>query len=133
MPAVARALTTLHRRYRDAADQVGALVGVEGPIAHAEPHDEIRDFFGRRHNHVAELDAAAEELAREEDIAPGAAAPALVDRLQRRHGVRVVDAPSSGAVDPRAYDPAGRTLRLDPLPTPGRRAFQAAIQLAALE
>ncbi|UGQ11707.1 short-chain fatty acyl-CoA regulator family protein [Yinghuangia sp. ASG 101] len=136
-PDAARALVALHRRYREAADRAAVLAGHPDTLDLAEPHDEVRDFFAARRNHIAELDDAAEELAEAAGIAPGASEEALIARLGEHHGVRVVTAPHgrAGSVseDPRRYDPGSATLHLAAHLTPGQRAFQQAVQLAALE
>lgn len=136
-PDAARALVALHRRYREAADRAAVLAGDPETLGLAEPHDEVRDFFAARRNHIAELDTAAEALAEAADIVPGTAEKALAARLTDRHGVRVAVTPPHGRTiatqDPRRYDPATRTLHLAGHLTPGQRAFQQAVQLAALE
>lgn len=43
-PTVARAVLTLHRRYRALADQLAAATG-PGSDATLSPHEEVRDFF----------------------------------------------------------------------------------------
>ncbi len=65
---------------------------------------------------------------------PGAAGQGLAQRLQERHGVRVVKGgmqAESGAH--RVYDHASRTLQLSPALEPGQAAFQMATQIAFLE
>ncbi|NJP66236.1 short-chain fatty acyl-CoA regulator family protein [Streptomyces spiramenti] len=142
-PALARALVTLHRRYRDAAEQAAALADrsgtpAPGPTA-AEPHDQVRDFFYAHHNHFAALDAAAERQAADLAPCPGRAPDVVDAHLAQRHGVRVVttappaDGPPGGPVDARRYDPESRVLHLSPWLTDGQRAFQLATQLGLLE
>ncbi|MFI9271245.1 short-chain fatty acyl-CoA regulator family protein [Kitasatospora sp. NPDC052896] len=135
-PAVARALVAVHRRYRDAVERAVTLAGPgESTGLPAEPHDEVRDFFYEHHNHIAELDTAAEDDAAALGIVPARAADALEHRLASRHGIRVVATapPGPAAGDVRRYDPAARLLHLSPWLTDGRRAFQLATQLAVLE
>ncbi|MEU9320212.1 short-chain fatty acyl-CoA regulator family protein [Streptomyces sp. NPDC048295] len=135
-PEVVRALVTLHRRYRDAAEQAAALATAESgtsPLPPGEPHDQVRDFFYAHHNHFEPLDTAAEQLAEELRLQPGRAADALAARLAGRHGITVVQAAPERLADVRRYDPERRLLFLSPWLTDGRRAFQLATQLALLE
>lgn len=139
MPAVARAIGGLHQRYRDALDQahsasvrMGDDRGDDRGGAPSAPavHEEVRDFFYGRRNHIADLDLAAEALA--EGLTPGLMAAGLAERLQRRHGVTVsLEARADPAT--RRYDAQGRTLRLSSRLSEGQRAFQLATQLAFLE
>ncbi|MGW8327177.1 short-chain fatty acyl-CoA regulator family protein [Streptomyces sp. NPDC055897] len=138
-PDVARALVALHRRYRDAAEQVAALASAsaDGPAATlppAEPHDEVRDFFYAHHNHIESLDTTAERAAR--DWGLGSTRPAteaLRRRLAEHHRVTVLDAAPERSADARRFDPTSRLLFLSPWLTEGQQAFQLATQLALLE
>lgn len=142
MPAVGRALVSIHRRYHRALQQAAALASRLGddrqghaPVIAATPFEEVRDFFYARHNHIAELDDAAERIALDAGLPIGAMAAAISDRLQREHGVRVM---MSGAEEvtgevQRSYDPDSRVLRLSPHLGAGQTAFQVATQLAFLE
>ncbi|WP_407560554.1 short-chain fatty acyl-CoA regulator family protein [Streptomyces sp. 184] len=148
-PEVARALVTLHRRYRDAAEQAAALAapGPHGtplpygtplphggaPLPPGEPHDEVRDFFYAHHNHFEALDTEAEHTAAATGSGPGRAAGPLAARLAERHGVRVVHAARGRAADARRFDAASGLLFLSPWLSEGQRAFQLATQLALLE
>lgn len=138
-PDVARAFVALHRRYRDAAEQVAALAtaSADSPgtgLLPAEPHDEVRDFFYAHHNHIASLDGVAERAA--QDWGLGADLPAsdvLRRRLDEVHRVTVVQATPDRAADARRFDAASRLLFLSPWLTEGQRAFQLATQIALLE
>jgi predicted transcriptional regulator/transcriptional regulator with XRE-family HTH domain len=137
MPAVARAIGGLHQRYRDALDQVHAAavrVGDDRGDTPSAPavHEEVRDYFYARRNHIAALDLAAETLAEEDRLTPGAMASALADRLVRRHGVSV-RLESSADLGARRYDAETRVLRLSRRLSDGQQAFQLATQLAFLE
>ncbi|MFL1380766.1 MULTISPECIES: short-chain fatty acyl-CoA regulator family protein [unclassified Nocardiopsis] len=133
MPGVARALLDLHRRYRDASAQAAALAEGRGAAADAAPmaYEQVRDFFYERHNYVGELDERAEELARQEGVAPGRAREALARLLSERHGVRVET--RDGGDRRRSYDAERRVLTLASRLRPGQRAFQMATQFAFLE
>lgn len=137
MPAVARAIGGLHERYRNALDQAhGALVRLgddrselPGPPA---PHEEVRDLFYARRNHIADLDVAAEALADEVRLAPGATGAALAQRLQDRHGV-TVRLEDDGPLAVRRFEPREGILRLSRRLSDGQQAFQLATQIAFLE
>jgi predicted transcriptional regulator/transcriptional regulator with XRE-family HTH domain len=142
MPAVGRALVTLHRRYRDAMEQCEQLAAHLGddwrdyaarqPLA---PYEEVRDFFYTRHNHIPELDEAAEGIFRQSGLRMGDMVADLVTRLQQRHGVRVLleSTGDAGLDTHRHYDAKARLLRISPHLRPGQQAFQMATQIAFLE
>ncbi|MGQ4513154.1 short-chain fatty acyl-CoA regulator family protein [Streptomyces sp. DW26H14] len=139
-PEVARALVTLHRRYRDAVAQAAALGTADRDTADgsaallsAEPHDDVRDFFYAHHNHFAPLDAAAEQLAGEMELRPGQIAGPLAARLSLRHSLKVVQAAQGRSADARRLDRESGLLFLSPWLSDGQRAFQLATQLALLE
>jgi hypothetical protein len=138
-PSVARALIELRRRYRDTVAHTSALIGGQGWPAEEEalgamPHEQVRDFFYDRQNYIDGLDVAAEALARELEAAPGDLRAALVRRLEKGHGVRVVVGQGGdGGGELRRYDPDTRMLRLSGQLRPGQQAFQLATQLAFLE
>ncbi len=136
MPAAARLITGLHRRYRMALDQAHAAASRLGddradPPSAPAPYEEVRDFFYGRRNHVAALDEAAEALAREEGLAPRDSVGALAGRLAARHAVVVETASDDGPA--RRFDPKARRLVLSARLTEGQRAFQLAMQIAYLE
>ncbi|MBN9061999.1 MAG: Cro/Cl family transcriptional regulator [Rhizobiales bacterium 65-9] len=139
MPAIGRALVSIHRRYRNALDQASALAArlgddrLSGASALSTPFEEVRDFFYARHNHVADLDNAAERIAQE--LPHGAVANALAERLLARHGVRIriPETESASGTAQRDYDDRARMLWLSPVLSGAQRAFQMATQLAFLE
>ncbi len=142
MPAVARTLLALHQRHRQALERLDALGaqlgdGRSGVLAQAShqpmAYEEVRDFFFARHNHIAELDDAAERLAQAWGLQPGRADEGLVRRLQVAHGVHVVTAPELPGGAQRCYDPGSKVLQLALGLEAGQRAFQMATQLAFLE
>lgn len=160
MPAMAQALLRLHRRARDAEDRVTALAagledrGGESTSATLQPHDEVRDFFYARHNHMAVLDERAEALHGDlfsntntkvkrargahptaADRAPEALelASRLEARLARVHGVTTRSTTAQDGTL-RRFDPQRRLLTVvADAAEPGQRAFQLATQLAYLE
>jgi predicted transcriptional regulator/DNA-binding XRE family transcriptional regulator len=140
MPAVARAIVELHRRNRglnERADSFAARLGDGHKLASfALPgtHDEVRDYFNQRHNHIAELDEAAEAIFADSQLAIGDVATRLAQRLNTRHGVRLqIASADDSELSKRRYDAETRTLRLPDHLRPGQQAFQMAVQLVELE
>ncbi|GAA1956448.1 short-chain fatty acyl-CoA regulator family protein [Amycolatopsis minnesotensis] len=132
LPSVARTLVRLHRRYRDATESLATLLEGHGAETARQPHEEVRDYFYQRQNHVAELDEHAEGLAVELGLRPGEVRTALAARLADRHGIKV----TSDGLAPSAqhrFDPAEKVLRLAPGLRPGQAAFRMASELALLE
>ncbi|MFC0217449.1 short-chain fatty acyl-CoA regulator family protein [Pseudochelatococcus lubricantis] len=141
MPAVARAFIALHTRCRQMSEQSATLAARLGderadaasPFA---PFEEVREFMYERHNHIAELDVAAESLAVAAGLRPGNAADEIAALIARRHGVRVEIAVAQEGPErdmQRSYDPETRVLRLSSRLRAGQQAFQIATQLALLE
>ncbi len=145
MPALARTLIGLHGRYRRALerlDELSAPWGDErtqqgGVALPPMAYEEVRDYFFAHHNHLAELDDAAERCAQDWDLQPRHAEAVLLARLEQAHGVRVrVLAPgqavlAGGAL--RAFDAAAGMLYLSQQLETGQRSFHLATQLALLE
>lgn len=139
MPAVARAVIDLHRRARTATERAGTMLAALGDgqklpsFSLLGLHEEVRDYFNRRQNHVAELDEAAEAICRDGGFAYGDAAPRLAKRLSERHGVRVVVDDVGEGNDKFRYEARTRTLHLGDFLRPGQQAFQMGVLLAQLE
>lgn len=140
MPAVARSILELHRRARAANERAEGLLGALGDrqrlpsFSTLGQHEEVRDYLNRRHNHVAELDEAAEAIFADAGLIVGDAAPRLAKRLCDKHGVRVVaSGDADTGSDKHRFDAGSRTLRLADFLRPGQQAFQMAFQLALLE
>jgi hypothetical protein len=139
MPSIGRAFVALHRRCRDAserADTMAARLGDNWPAAAPlMAFEEVRDFFYARHNHIADLDQAAESLFAGAGLSIGSVNAGLAEHLARLHGVRVLldiaDEDKKGTQ--RLYDVVGKALHLSPHLRPGQQAFQMATQLAFLE
>lgn len=140
MPGIARSIIELHRRNRvvsERADALAARLGDSHKLASfALPgvHDEVRDYLNNRHNHIAELDEAAEDLFCNARLSVGEVAPRLMQRLQDRHGVQIVmaDGQTMGHKKQR-FNAKTHTLHLADYLLPGQQAFQMAVQLAMLE
>ena len=139
MPAVGRALVSLHRRGRELAERLdqlaagegGAAVSAGGVLPPPAPYEEVRDFFYARHNHIPTLDEAAEPLGERGWAQDGGVAQCLEEAL-RHCDVRVAlsDADDTGGGATRRYDPATKALYLARSLSRGQRAFQMATQLA---
>lgn len=163
-PGAAEAVIALYRRYRQTADHLATVTGPAGDAtvggghaggdrahlggssrepAAVVPHEEVRDFFYRRHNHIAELEEHAEELAATIGLRRGEVRRVLADRLRDAHGVRLArldDPPPTRTGAARGepaelhrYDPVERILRLAGHLRAGQQAFRMATQLAFLE
>ncbi|MBN9582515.1 MAG: DUF2083 domain-containing protein [Afipia sp.] len=142
MPSVGRALVTLSRKYRQAAEQGVALAARLGEdrqaasvILPSTPFEAVRDFFYANSNHIPELDEAAEAIVKRMKFPVGQMAPALAAYLEESHRVKVVfdavdDIPSGTQ---RTFDAGTRTMRLSRHLRPGQQAFQFATQIAFLE
>ncbi len=128
MPAVGRALVTIHRKYRQSTEQAGLLAARLGedrqsdvPVLPSTPFEEVRDFFYLRHNYIAELDEAAEGIAQAMNFPIGQMDQALAAYLADRHGVKLVfeaiDELPSG--NERKYDSRTSTLYLAAGPAAG--------------
>ena len=142
MPAVGRAFVTLHHRYREAMEQCATLAAQLGddwrsyaakqPLA---PYEEVRDYFYTRHNHIAELDEAAESIFLQSNLRIGDMVADLATRLDERHGIRVVleNIDEAGSDTHRHYDAKSKLLHISPQLRPGQQAFQLATQIAFLE
>lgn len=141
MPAVGRALVTLHRRYRAVAEQAEAMMAGLGlgdgdtrGLAPLLPYEQVRDFFFAHHNHFLELDLAAEELFVRAELVIGDVASGLVEYLARHHGIRVFfDRRDDEQAPQRLFRPDDQILELSAQLTPGQRAFQMAVQIALIE
>lgn len=142
MPAVGRALVSLHRRYHRALEQTVALTarlgddrGDRTPATISTPFEEVRDFFYARHNYIAELDEAAERIASDGSFPAGDMTVALAGRLSSRHGIRVVSGTPGRSLGgtQRMFDGETGVLRLSSRLRTGQQAFQMATQLAFLE
>jgi XRE family transcriptional regulator, fatty acid utilization regulator len=87
------------------------------------------------HNHIAELDEAAEAIFLQSNLRIGDLVADLATRLQERHGVRVLFETTGDAAGDfyHHYDAKTRLLRISPLLRSGQQAFQIATQIAFLE
>ena len=123
----------LHRRYRQADEQLAELLGDRETVGRS-PHDRVTEFFYRRQNYVPDLDEAAERLAATIGMRRGEVRSTLQDRLAQRHGVQVRrdDATLLGD-ELHRYRPQTRTLHLSTSLRAGQQAMRMAAQIALLE
>mgnify|MGYP002344157519 FL=1 len=140
MPMVGRALVALHRRARAGDERLEALAATLGApvesLAMAPPlmpYEEVRDFFYAHHNHIPELDEAAESLFLGKRLEIGAMETGLERLLRDRHHVVVRLENGAEVAGNRQFESDSRTLRLSRALAPGQRAFQMATQLAFLD
>ena len=125
----------LQEEYAQTVDRFYGEVGGEtrpGPIAPL-PHEEVRDHFNRRNNYIDALDRAAEALARDAALVPGARAGALRTLLRDACGIEVVVADAThddGAL--RRYEPARKRLWVAAHLSDAQQAFQLATQYALI-
>jgi predicted transcriptional regulator/transcriptional regulator with XRE-family HTH domain len=128
-PALAERFVALHAAYRGAGERLSTLdeaIAGGGQL----PWEEVRDWFHFANNYVDPLDRAAEALAeRLAGDAPSPGSDALERHLGDAHGIAIHS--RAGAL--REFDPATRSLFLDPGQPPESRRFQLAWQVAAVE
>ena len=138
MPEVGRSLVAVHRRLRDATEELEAYrshatTETSLPAQRPMPFEEVRDFFYDRNNYIGELDIAAEQMFAESGMTRRRAGRPAVGADARPVRRR---ASSSTAISPSTpsarYDPETQVLRIAQWLLPGQRAFQIATQLALL-
>jgi XRE family transcriptional regulator, fatty acid utilization regulator len=137
MPDVGRSMVAVHRRLRDATEELEgyrsrATTETSLPPERPMPFEEVRDFFYDRSNYIGELDVAAEQMFAENGMTIGGLDIQLAALMRDRFGVTVVvdgDLPMHAK---RSYDPDTQVLRVTRWLLPGQRAFQIATQLALL-
>lgn len=137
-PEVARIVVAMHRRLRAATDQLDLLSARVSAPAGAPgvpmPYEDVRDFFYDHHNHIPQLDIAAEQLFENSGLTIGSLDRQLARIAEERAGVTVL-VRGDGAdptVPKRHYDTETRTLTLARRLRPGQRAFQIATTLGLL-
>ncbi|WP_091054088.1 short-chain fatty acyl-CoA regulator family protein [Glycomyces sambucus] len=134
-PELAQYVVDLHRRYRHMLERNAAMSAELDAGAAPTAHEEVRDLFYAKRNHVAALDEAAERIYAEASLAEAAErgdlAGGLARLLREGYGTVVADLEAGEANRvKRRFDPEARLLRLSPLLSPGQRAFQLATHLA---
>ena len=134
-PNLAEAVVRLYRALNDLRQTPDRLqsVGASGARL-ASPLAWLRDLLDARHNHFADLDAAAEALSNATGEGPEALRAGLTQRLKDKHGVEVrIEARPliSGAL--RHYDVHRRRLLLAEALPMASRLFAIAYQAAFLD
>jgi XRE family transcriptional regulator, fatty acid utilization regulator len=137
MPEVGRSLVAVHRRLRDATEELEAYrsratTETSLPPEHPMPFEEVRDFFYDRNNYIGELDTAAEEMFAANGMTIGGLDIQLSALMRDQYGVSVVIDGDLGEHAKRSYDAETQLLRVAQWLLPGQRAFQIATQLALL-
>jgi predicted transcriptional regulator/DNA-binding XRE family transcriptional regulator len=129
-PAAARAVLALYRAWRVAREDSSGIALPSGRVV-LLPTEEARDFFNERANYFPALEAGAEALGAELNVAPSELNHAIAERLRRTHELNVRVAPIDGAL--RRYDAAARQLLLSERLPRESRGFHMAFQLSLLE
>ncbi|HTM84297.1 MAG TPA: ImmA/IrrE family metallo-endopeptidase, partial [Mycobacterium sp.] len=137
MPEVGRSLVAMHRRLRDAAEELDgyrsrASADTSPPPDGPMPFEEVRDFFYDRSNYIGALDTAAEQLFTDNAMRIGGLDIQLAALLADRYGITVTVDSELDEHTKRSYHPDSRVLRIAHWLLPGQRAFQLATQLALL-
>lgn len=137
MPEIGRSLVTMHRRLRDATEELEiyrarATDGAAPPVQRPMPFEEVRDFFYDRSNYIGELDEAAEQTFADNQMRIGGLDIQLSGLLAERFGITVAVTDDLTGEAKRRFDPQTQVLRVARWLLPGQRAFQIATQLALL-
>ena len=137
MPEVGKNLVAVHRRLRDASEELEAYrshatTETSLPPERPMPFEEVRDFFYDRNNYIGELDSAAEQMFAENNMTVGGLDIQLSALMRDRFGVSVVIDGELAEHAKRSYDAETQVLRVAQWLLPGQRAFQIATQLALL-
>jgi predicted transcriptional regulator/DNA-binding XRE family transcriptional regulator len=135
-PAIARALTTLYRRFRSLTETVekldsgSAFAGLE---ASRLPSEEVNDFVQRNMNHFPDLEEVAEDFWRRHRMRGELLYEGLERVLDKDFGVSVRIRPSEGPKGfVRHFDPRARVLTISETLAPRTRHFQMAHQIGLL-
>jgi XRE family transcriptional regulator, fatty acid utilization regulator len=137
MPEIGRSLVAVHRRLRDATEELEgyrsrATAETSLPPERPMPFEEVRDFFYDRNNYIGDLDVAAERMCAEFGMQIGGLDMQLSGVVRDRFGIKVVIDANLPETAKRRYDPDTKVLRVAHWLLPGQRAFQIATQLALL-
>jgi predicted transcriptional regulator len=137
MPEVGHSLVSVHRRLRDATEELEgyrscATAETSLPPERPMPFEEVRDFFYDRHNYIGDLDTAAERMCAESGMRPGGLDIQLSELMRDRFGISVVIDDDLPETTKRRYHADTKVLRVAHWLMPGQRAFQIATQLALL-
>ncbi|MFN7051081.1 MAG: short-chain fatty acyl-CoA regulator family protein [Gemmobacter sp.] len=127
-PALARAFLDLHRAYRQTHERLASLdeaLGREDAALKPSPWEEVRDFFHYCDNYLDAIDRAAEHYAMPAGIRKD---PLFIatDTLT----LAGIDLQFSDSSVIRAYDPAGKHLRISGRASGPTQRFQLLYQVA---
>jgi XRE family transcriptional regulator, fatty acid utilization regulator len=137
MPDVGRSMVAVHRRLRDATEELEGFrlrATTDGslPPERPMPFEEVRDFFYDRNNYIGELDIAAGQMFAGYGMTAGGLDIQLSALMRDQFGVTVVVTADLPVHAKRWYDPDTQVLQIAHWLLPGQRAFQIATQLALL-
>jgi predicted transcriptional regulator/transcriptional regulator with XRE-family HTH domain len=115
MPEIGRGLVTVHRRLRDATEELEgyrsrATADTSQPPERPMPFEEVRDFFYDRNNYIGDLDVAAEQMFAESGLHPGGLDIQLSELMRDRFGITVVIDGALSDTSKRRYDADARVL-----------------------
>jgi predicted transcriptional regulator/transcriptional regulator with XRE-family HTH domain len=129
-PNAARAVLALYRAWRVAREDASGIALPTGRRI-LLPNEEARDVFHERANYFPELEAAADAIVTDINVAPAEMNHALAERLRRLHGVAVRVGGVEDAL--RRYDPETRSLTLSEQLPRESRGFHLAFQIMLME
>lgn len=131
-PALGEAVAALYQTYR--ASQRAVMEARAGGGEIRDPVEEARDFVDQARNYFPSLDQAGEETASALAANKSALFEALVDRFQKRHGLKVRVLPADIMVGAyRRHDRHRKQVMISEALDQASRVFQLALQLALLE
>ncbi len=136
LPAVGRAVIDLYEAYRrhlpaDATSSAGEDASEAPPVS--IPSEEVTEFIQKRLNYFPELEDAAENLWRENDLSVHTLQQGLTAVLRQRYSTEVEIRPSDAMKGrSRRYDQLARRLQISEMLPPSSRVFQIAHQIAYL-
>jgi predicted transcriptional regulator/DNA-binding XRE family transcriptional regulator len=129
-PNASRAVLALYRAWRVAREDASGIALPTGRRI-LLPNEEARDVFHERANYFPELEAAADAILADINVAPAEMNHALAERLRRLHGVSVRVGGVEDAL--RRYDPETRSLTLSEQLPRESRGFHLAFQVMLME
>ena len=136
LPAVGRAVLDVYgayRRHLPAGEQTSAGDDAAETAPVTIPSEEVTEFIQRRFNHFPEIEAAAERLWAENDLAVHSLQQGLTTLLRQRYTVDVEIRHADVMMGrSRRYDQLARRLEISEMLPSSSRVFQIAHQIAYL-
>ena len=139
-PWLTQAFLTLHQAHRRANERLMVLDDAlsaqsgDGEERAMLPYEEVRDYFHYHDNYIDELDRAAEDLARRNEMTEGHRLINFQNYLESRHGVRVRFTENAAQDQTmRQFDEENRVLSLNGAQDSSTLAFLLGHQIAILE